>query len=90
MSKQIDEIMDWFDFATCQKVMDFLDWQWRDEGVPSESMLREEARRLLNIVSKEKGPFYTACGGLCATKHVDGALALAFVLRDLEAEGDEA
>jgi len=28
LNSQIDSIMDTFDFAKCQKVMEFLDWKW--------------------------------------------------------------
>ena len=46
VNKMIDDIMDEFNFAKVQKVMESLDWKWVGEYVTIE-MLREEARRLL-------------------------------------------
>lgn len=47
--REIESIMDEFDFETVKKVMDFLDWQWfgADEGVPRIGELRKKARILL-------------------------------------------
>ena len=50
----IDDIMDSFDFNKVHKVMEFLDWQWRDEGVPDEYSLKREARRLLRDAIENK------------------------------------
>ena len=46
VNKMIDDIMDEFNFAKVQNVMDYLDWKWVGEYVTMD-MLREEARRLL-------------------------------------------
>ena len=46
VNKMIDDIMDEFNFAKVQNVMDHLDWKWVGEYVTIE-MLREEAERLL-------------------------------------------
>jgi hypothetical protein len=46
VEKMIDDIMDEFNFAKVQNVMDHLDWKWVGEYVTIE-MLREEAERLL-------------------------------------------
>ena len=46
VNKMIDDIMDEFNFAKVQNVMDYLDWKWVGEYVTIE-MLREEAERLL-------------------------------------------
>lgn len=47
--KDIDNIMDWFDFNKVQKAMQALDWQWAtsEYGVPEEPELRETARKYL-------------------------------------------
>lgn len=49
-SDDIDDILDCFDFERVKKVMDFLDWQWYDCGVPEIWDLRKKARVLLNDV----------------------------------------
>ena len=46
VNKMIDDIMDEFNFAKVQNVMDHLGWKWVGEYVTIE-MLREEAERLL-------------------------------------------
>jgi len=50
VAKDIEDIVDEFDFETVKKTMDFLDWQWfdADEGVPRLGELRKKARILLN------------------------------------------
>jgi hypothetical protein len=47
----IDEIMDEFNFAQVQNVMNYLDWKWVGEKVTIE-MLRESAERLLRDAAK--------------------------------------
>jgi len=46
IDEMIDDILDEFNFAKVQNVMDHLGWKWVGEYVTIE-MLREEARRLL-------------------------------------------
>jgi hypothetical protein len=46
IDEMIDDIMDEFNFAKVQNVMNHLNWKWLGEYVTIE-MLREEARRLL-------------------------------------------
>ena len=43
----IDDIMDNFDFHKVHRVMEFMNWQWSGEVVPSVSEMRKEARRLV-------------------------------------------
>jgi hypothetical protein len=47
VNKMIDDIMDEFNFAQVQRVMDHLNWKWLGEKVTIE-MLREKAERLLH------------------------------------------
>jgi hypothetical protein len=47
IQEQIDEIMDSFDFERVQKIMEALNWQWHEEGVPDIYTLRTEARKHL-------------------------------------------
>ena len=51
VNKMIDNIMDEFNFAKVQNVMDYLGWKWIGEYVTME-MLRNEAERLLHGVIK--------------------------------------
>jgi len=51
--KQIDEIMDWFNFNKVAKTMKALDWKWLD-GVPEEPVIRKRARKLLTDLKTDK------------------------------------
>ena len=52
----IDGIMDYFNFEKVLKVMELLEWEWKDaeEGIPTVPELRQEVRRLLRMAFKEK------------------------------------
>lgn len=78
VAKEIEDIVDEFDFETVKKVMDFLDWQWFDcdEGIPRIGELRKKARLLLSevaikvLLSNEIGAESNiATGGLRAVAH---------------------
>jgi hypothetical protein len=47
VNQMIDEIMDEFDFNRVQRTMDYLNWQWAGEGVPTIESLKKSAERLL-------------------------------------------
>ncbi len=48
IQKQIEDIMDEFNFGEVQRTMESLDWEWSGcDGVPEEYELRKSARRLL-------------------------------------------
>jgi len=57
----IDYIMDSFDFDKVQTVMEFLKWEWRDEGVPDRYSIKKEVRRLLRDAIENKSDI--AIGG---------------------------
>ena len=99
VNKMIDEIMDEFNFAKVEKVMDYLDWGWVGEYVTMD-MLRDEAKRLLREAAKlrlgidkhwEQGIIY-ATGGFQATAFCNEdktkiiGLDLKFVLAGWDAE----
>lgn len=73
--KQIDYVLDYFDFEKVHKTMEALDWNWSTtEGVPMIGELRSRARELLTeAVTKVKqnqefGAGHTiATGGFRAT-----------------------
>ena len=53
IQKQIEDIMDEFNFGEVQKVMESLDWTWSETGcVPEEYDLRKGARKLLKEAAK--------------------------------------
>jgi len=56
--RQIDYIMDCFDFYKVKNALDAIDWKWHngeDDGVPSLYQLRTQARSLLKeVVEKPK------------------------------------
>lgn len=75
--KQIDEIMDNFDFDRVQKMMAATDWFWYTDGgahIPSQPELREAARVCLRTVA-ERECFLVASGGFTAMNQ-DGCLSL--------------
>lgn len=68
--KLIDEIMDWFGFSKVAKVMQTLQWSWcnceDEDGIPTESSLREAARKGLRRAIQEsvgKSECQTGSGG---------------------------
>ena len=69
IQEQIDEIMDSFDFEKAQKIMEFLNWEWNDEGVPDIYSLRTSARKHLKTAAEINGS--SSSGGLTAnyTEH---------------------
>jgi hypothetical protein len=78
VAKQIEDIVDDFDFEVVKKVMDFLDWQWvdADEGIPRIGELRKKARLLLSEVAVKvllsaeiEADYNIATGGFRASAH---------------------
>lgn len=65
--EQIEEIIDWFDFHKVHKVMEFLDWQWKDQGVPGIGDLRKKAREYIKVAvikcNEPEGEYSVRCGG---------------------------
>lgn len=101
VNKMIDDIMDEFNFARVQNVMDYLDWKWAGEYVTVE-MLKETSRRLLREAADLRLGDYKDThweqGVICATggfqamawcnedKTKVDALDLKFVLADWDAQ----
>lgn len=91
LDRQVDEIMDNFDFGKVGASMQVLNWRWHflksqsdfESRFPTEPELRRTARRLLEDVAKGGDGYFSASGGLYAT-NVQGVLRLAF-----EVEGHE-
>lgn len=86
INQMIDEIMDEFNFAQVQNVMDYLNWKWAgDNGLErvTMEMLRKEAERLLRGAAKARleqyknehweMPIIHGTGGLEATAWCDEA-----------------
>jgi hypothetical protein len=78
VTKDIEDIVDEFDFETVKKVMDFLEWEWftADDGVPRIGELRKKARTLLGqvafkvLVSTEvEAESYISTGGFRASAY---------------------
>ena len=101
VNKMIDEIMDEFNFARVQYVMDHLNWKWVGEYVTND-MLREEAERLLRRAAELRLdnfknesweiPVVCGTGGLQASAFCNEdktkitALDLKFVLSEWDTE----
>ncbi len=85
--KQIDEIMDYFDFDRVKKVMDFLKWEWGYPGeVPEVAQIRQLARKLLNEAANSHISRYsTGTGGFNVYKE-DCYLSLVFELAQWHCE----
>lgn len=93
----IDEIMDEFDFAKVQRVMQFLNWEIHtNEGlkVPDEVELRKNARRLLydvveNLEDGVENYWFSATGPFKVEGTKEGgyidSLRLSFVCESWEA-----
>lgn len=72
MKKQIDYIMDRFNFAKVHKTMEAVNWIWAStNGVPEECDLRERARELLENVAKLDVGCSISTGGFEAAKYED-------------------
>lgn len=78
-TEDVEEILDYFDFEKVKKVMDHLNWQWWDTGIPEIPDLRRKARSLLQTVingiqktypNDVTGDYYTATGGFYVTAKV--------------------
>jgi hypothetical protein len=53
LEKQIDEVMDWFDFAKVEKTMELLEWGWgTDMKVPCQGEIRESARKTMKQAAR--------------------------------------
>jgi hypothetical protein len=77
--KQVDDIMNEFDFVRVRKAMLALDWTWTYHGVPSVSQLRTTAEKLLRTAINIGGQ--TATGGFVAD-YSEGVLSLTFVVEE--------
>ena len=79
-NKWSENIMDEFDFDRVHKTMKFLNWEWRNEGVPDIHRIRENARYVMPRAYEVKSGMI-ATGGFEAqvTKH---GISLKFVLTD--------
>ena len=88
MDKQIDEIMDWFDFKRVADAMDALDWHWCGyKGVPCESEVREKARTMLQETVRVRQGYST--GGFETTFDTEmDLLGLRFTVARWEALDD--
>jgi hypothetical protein len=65
IQEQIDEIMDSFDFEKVHKIMEALNWEWHEQGIPDIYSLRTSARKHLKQATEIKGT--SGSGGLTAT-----------------------
>ena len=69
LNKQLDEIMDSFDFNKASKMMSAVNWKWATvEGVPDEYDLRKQARSLMKQAIAKEG---CSTGGFSA-RVIDG------------------
>ena len=68
MLEAIHEILENLDFENIHNVMQFLNWQWRNEGVPSIEKLKEELLDMLTEmfdrgVEENQSEYMMSCGG---------------------------
>lgn len=68
IQKQIEDIMDEFNFGEVRKVMDSLEWSWHETGcVPEEYDLRKGARKLLRHAAEMIDDSLYLSGGSTST-----------------------
>ena len=83
---KIEKVLKEFDFTKVHEAMKALDWQYRNEGVPSTETLKETARELLKdaIGLRDKGSTkaQSSTGGFTAKCSKKGRLTLRFVLEE--------
>lgn len=102
MEKQIQEIMENFNFKKVHDVMTFLRWDWfNGEGpysVPSIKQIKETSLHLLEDISKtildeENYTRSLSTGGLCATISFNESripvLELSFILEEFQVYREE-
>lgn len=87
--KQIENILENFDFKKVHKVMKFLGRKWYDQELgysvlPTKKKIKKEALRLLKSVVETKLD-YNESGGLVASKYGD-VLYLQFCVEEWEGE----
>jgi hypothetical protein len=86
--KQIDEVLDSFDFDKVHRAMELLSWTWANlDRVPERLELVDEARRLLSELKGKPGVH--GSGGLRASCTEDGTLSLKFILCESWSEPDD-
>ena len=77
--RQVEEVLETFDFERVHRVMESLAWTWANlDRVPSREELTAEARRLLEELDGKAGVH--GSGGLRASYKEDGTLSLKFIL----------
>ena len=77
--RQVEEVLETFDFERVHRVMESLEWSWANlDRVPTKAELAAEARRLLNELDGRPGVL--GSGGLRASYKDDGTLSLKFIL----------
>lgn len=73
-NKQVEELLDEFDFGKVKKVMDFLEWTYFDTKDTEVSIeeLRRCARYLLECAVKapDSDEYYTSTGGFEVTRNM--------------------
>ena len=80
----IDEIMDNFDFSRVKKTMDALEWEWYGTGIPTESEIRSEARRLLKDCLKRRCGYLSTGGFTVEYKSCTSELSLRFEIGETD------
>jgi hypothetical protein len=78
-AKQVEEVLETFDFERVHRIMESLAWTWANlDRVPTRAELVAEARRLLEEL--DGSPGVHGSGGLRASYKDDGTLSLKFIL----------
>jgi hypothetical protein len=82
--RQMDDIMDCFDFSRVHRAMVALDWEWYGDGAPDEWQIRRRARNLMrNAIERNLSNY--ASYGFCVRIDEDedgGCLSLSFVVEE--------
>lgn len=72
-----------FNFSKVHNVMEFLDWRWYGEGVPSQIQMIETVKNLFNHALNENS-VSTGTGGFYVELHKNEIVEIRFVLAESE------
>ena len=85
--KQIEKIMDEFDFIRVHAAMTAMKWVWHEKGVPSIKQLKQRAEELLTDCRRKRG-WALSTGGFKAS--CDGRyLSLSFYIEEVHGYEEE-
>jgi hypothetical protein len=68
LEEHIDQVMESFDWEKVHKIMNYMNWQWTNIGIPEESDLKEKVQELMYAVHNHHGSTMSS-GGFQVSYH---------------------